>query len=100
MALYEEVSGSADKLGADAGGSLVVNTEFGMSFRDATDLQTLVTSVNAGHVTKLTYLKELKRRGVLADSVSAEEEADASRDDVPLGLMGREHDDHEGYDHG
>jgi hypothetical protein len=66
--------------------------------RDAADLQTLLAAVNAGHVTKLTFLRELKRRGVLADSVNVEEEAEAPKVDVPLGLIGREHDD-EDHDH-
>jgi hypothetical protein len=76
----------------------VVNQDFGVSMRDAADLQTLLAAVNAGHVTKLTFLRELKRRGVLADSVNVEEEAEASKDNVPLGMIGREHDEDDDHD--
>jgi hypothetical protein len=61
-------------LGEDAGGSLTVNTDFGVSMRDAADLQTLIAAVNAGHITRGTFLKELKRRGVLSDDIVPEDE--------------------------
>ena len=44
-----------------------------------------------------TYLSELKRRGVLADAVNVDEEAEAAEDDVQRGMIGREHDHDEDH---
>lgn len=62
-------------LGEDAGGSLEVNKDFGVSMRDAADLQTLLAAVNAGQISRETFWKELVRRNVLMDDFDAEEEA-------------------------
>lgn len=53
------------------GGSVVVNTDFGVSL-DALTLRLLLDSVNSGKLDDQTYLDEMKRRGVLADSVDVE----------------------------
>jgi hypothetical protein len=84
-------------LGEDAAGSLTVNTDFGVSMRDATDLQTLLNAVNAGHISRARFLSELKRRGVLADDVDIELEMDAAENDGPgFGVIGaRRRDDDE-----
>jgi hypothetical protein len=74
-------------LGTDAGGSLTVNTDFGVSMRDAADLTALLGAVNAGHITKETFLRELKRRGVLSDELVPEEEVERLGDEAPE-LMG------------
>lgn len=76
-----------DGLGKDAGGSITVNTDFGVSMRDTADLTTLLAARNAGMITGATFLKEMKRRGVLADDIDLDDEAEAAKDDVPLGLM-------------
>jgi hypothetical protein len=76
-----------DGLGEEGGGSLSVNTDFGVSMRDSADLQTLLAARNAGMITGATFLKELKRRGVLADDTDLEAEVESAKDDVPLGLM-------------
>lgn len=78
-----------DGLGKDAGGSLEVNKDFGVSMRDAADLQTLLTAVNAGQISRETFWKELKRRGVLMDDFDPEEEAERIEAEAPaLGMVG------------
>ena len=67
MGLYEG-------LGNDAGGSLTVNTDFGVSMSGATDISALVEAVKAGAISRATFNAELKRRGILSDAVNAEEE--------------------------
>jgi len=76
-----------DGLGDKAGGSLTVNTDFGVSMRDSADLQTLLAARNAGEITREKFLTELKRRGVLSDDTDIAAEVEAAKDDVPLGLM-------------
>lgn len=77
--------------GDTVGGSLTVNTDFGVTMRDAADLQTLLQAVNAGKISRDTFWKELVRRGVLADDFSADDEADKLDSEGPaLGAIGRE----------
>jgi len=78
-------------LGKDAGGSIEVNKDFGISMRDAADLTTLLAAVNARQISQVTFLKELKRRGVLMDDVDPEEEQALIADQPePLGTIGRD----------
>lgn len=56
----------------DKGGSIVVNTDFGVQAGAATDAQMLLDAVNAGQIDKATFLAEWKRRGILSDSVDPE----------------------------
>lgn len=58
-------------LGADAGGSLAVNTDFGITGRMG-DVQYLTQAVIAGKIDDRTYIDELKRRGALSDAVDTE----------------------------
>lgn len=58
-------------LGADKGGSLAVNTDFGVSGRMG-DIQYLTQAGIAGKIDDQTYIDELKRRGALSDSGDAE----------------------------
>ena len=70
--------------------------------RDAADLQTLIAAVNAGHITRETFLKELKRRGVLSDDIVPEDEVARLETEAPaltgqpmaLLRMGRHSHDH------
>lgn len=83
-----------DGLGKDAGGSVTVNTDFGITMRDAADLQALLGAVNAGQISRETFWRELKRRGVLMDDFDPDEEAERiGAEDPALGMMGREEDD-------
>lgn len=61
-------------LGKDAGGSLVVNTDFGVASRDVTDQQTLLAATSNGLITHETFLREMQRRGVLADDLDVDAE--------------------------
>jgi hypothetical protein len=60
-------------LGADAGGSVEVNTDFGVV--GSADTTTLLSAVNAGQISRLTFWRELQRRAVLADDFDPEAEA-------------------------
>jgi hypothetical protein len=72
---------------AGLGGQLTVNTDFGVSMRDAADLTALQAAQAAGIISKETFILELKRRGVLSDSVDPEDEIAKAEDEAP-DLMG------------
>jgi hypothetical protein len=72
---------------AELGGQLTVNTDFGVSMRDAADLTALQSAQAAGIISKETFILELKRRGVLSDSVDPEDEIAKAEDEAP-DLMG------------
>lgn len=57
-------------LGADAGGEIEVNKEFGVT--NATDIPNIINAYQAGLIDAQTGIDELKRRGFLSDSVDAE----------------------------
>lgn len=77
-------------LDKDAGGSLVVNTDFGINGNIA-EIQFLTQAVVAGKLDNETYLAELKRRGVLAEHVDIEvvlsRLANAPPDDIAANPM-------------
>lgn len=74
-------------LGPDGAGSITVNTDFGVSMRDAADLTALVQMRNAGDITRERLLTEMKRRGVLADDLDIEAELDELDIEAPaLGM--------------
>lgn len=56
-------------LGEDAGGSVDVNTDFGIS---SLDVPQVIAAFSAGLIDAQTAVDELKRRGFLSDSVDAE----------------------------
>lgn len=58
-------------LGRDAGGSLEVNHDFGLTGRLG-DIQYLTQAVLAEKIDNETYIDELKRRGALSDAVDTE----------------------------
>ena len=63
------------KLGEDAGGSVKVNTDFGITLRDAADVQALVQARIAGEISAETFWAELKRRNILSDDFDPTTEA-------------------------
>jgi hypothetical protein len=69
-------------LGEDAGGSVVVNKEFGVSGGWG-DIAQLLASRVAGEISRETYWKELQRRGYLADDFDPEVEASRLGSEVP-----------------
>ncbi len=62
-------------------------SDFAVSSRAATELDTLLKARLSGEISRETYLQELKRRGVLAESVDVASELEAAEADVALGLL-------------
>jgi hypothetical protein len=58
-------------LGKDAGGSLSVNTDWGVTGR-MSDIQWLTSAVISRKIDDQTYIEELKRRSALGDAVDVE----------------------------
>lgn len=52
-----------------------VNTDFGITLRDAADVQGLIQSRIAGEISRETFWRELKRRNILADDFDEAAEA-------------------------
>lgn len=63
------------ELGED-GGSLSVFKDFGIETADAADLDILLKARQAGEISQTTFLKEIKRRGLLSDDFDAQTEID------------------------
>jgi hypothetical protein len=64
------------ELGEEGGGSLTVFKDFGLSMADATDVETLLKAKMGGEISQLTFLKEVKRRGLLSDDFDPQTEID------------------------
>jgi hypothetical protein len=64
------------ELGEDSGGSLTVYKDFGIEMADAADLEVLLKAKQAGEISQLTFLKEIKRRGLLSDDFDPQTEID------------------------
>lgn len=63
------------ELGED-GGSLTVFKDFGIEQADAADIDLLLKAKQAGEISQVTFLKEVKRRGLLADDFDPQTEID------------------------
>jgi hypothetical protein len=63
-----------------------VNQDFGLSRKDAGDLQTLLQARLAGEISRRTFLDEIKRRGILSDSLDVEEEVAQLQAGAPIGV--------------
>lgn len=57
-------------------GSIVMNTDFGLSLDQAKDIEALLKMRAIGDISRETLYAELKRRGVLSDDLDAEEEGE------------------------
>jgi hypothetical protein len=78
-----------DGLGKDAGGSVTINTDFGVML-NVPELTTLADNVNSGVISRETYWAEIKRRGVLSDAFDAAAEKDRLASEPPrLGGAGQ-----------
>jgi hypothetical protein len=64
------------ELGEDSGGSLTVFKDFGVEMADAADIEMLLKAKQAGEISQLTFLKEIKRRGLLAEDFNPQTEID------------------------
>ncbi|QDM32181.1 DUF4055 domain-containing protein [Tardiphaga sp. vice352] len=71
-------------LGDDAGGSVVVNKEFGVSGGWG-DIAQLLAARVAGEISRDTYWTEMQRRGFLADDFDPEVEASRLENEAPVG---------------
>lgn len=88
-ALYEGYRIAAEWIREELaeGFSVDISTESSLSLRTAEDLQSLDAARTRGDLTRETYLKELKRRGILSEMVDPEAEADAAGNETPLGML-------------
>ena len=60
----------------DSGGSLTVFKDFGIEMADSADIEILLKAKQAGEISQLTFLKEIKRRGLLSDDFDPQTEID------------------------
>ena len=60
----------------DNGGSLSVFKDFGIDMADVGDIDMLLKARQAGEISQVTFLKELKRRSLLADDFDPQTEID------------------------
>lgn len=75
--------------GQETGGTLDVNSEFGMSLDQVADLQALSQARMAGDITRETWWDEMKRRNVLSEDFDAEEEKERLEEEgIPLTNVG------------
>ena len=63
-------------LGEDAGGTVEVFKDFGISARDAEDLKTMLEMRKNGDLSRDTFWQELVRRGLLRDDFDPQQEID------------------------
>ena len=73
----------AQYMGLDEGGSVAVNTDFGVNLLGQADLQFLLNARNTGQISHATFIKECKRRNVLMDGIDAEDEQERLEDEIP-----------------
>lgn len=65
---------TAQMIGKDEGGTVRVNTDFSLNETEIVDLQTLVTARKDREISHEAFIAELKRRGVLHEDFSAEDD--------------------------
>lgn len=75
MALYEGLPRDT------GGGSLVVNTDFGISLGSATDGTILTEAVKNRIISRAQWIREMKRRAVLSEDVDPDAEAQIAIDE-------------------
>lgn len=63
-------------MGRDDAGSIVINTDFGISSNDANDVSNIIQAANGGIISKETAIRELQRRDFLSGDYTAEDEID------------------------
>lgn len=69
-------------------GSVKVNTDFGITLRDAADVQSLLQARLAGEISAETFWSELKRRNILSDDFDSEDEKKRlEKEPVPSGRV-------------
>ena len=79
--LEQALQWMADYSGEKAGGSVKVNKDFAANILDAQELQLLLAAVNTGNMSRETFISTLVNRGIIADSVTPEDEAQRIEDE-------------------
>lgn len=76
---------TAQFLGAKPGmgGSVQINTDFGVTIRSAEDVKNLIEARRTGEISRETFWKECQRRGLLMDDFDPELEAQLLADEAP-----------------
>lgn len=74
--------------GGDASIEVEVNDDFGATMMSAQEATVLLGAVNAGHLSRDTFLGELARRGMLAADLDVDEEAERLASAGPADLTG------------
>jgi len=70
----------------DAGGSVTVNTDFGISLMNASDIDQLIKAKAMGDISRETFWDELKRRGFLQDDFDPDEETIRLEDEMATSI--------------
>ena len=74
--------------------SVDIYDDFGITLRAAADTKTLFDTRQAGDLSRETYLREIKLRGTLSETVDIDQELVRIENEGPdLGEMGRENED-------
>jgi len=71
MMRWNEVSAKVD------GGSVTLNSNFDIISLDSVSMGALANMLATGTITRASYLKEMKRRGILSDDLDVEKELEA-----------------------
>ena len=71
------------KLDLPADFALDINNDFGLSERAADDIKSLIEMRNTSQLSAETFLREVKRRGLLSEAVDIEEEIDLIESEGP-----------------
>jgi hypothetical protein len=64
--------------------SIDINNDFGLSVRAAEDIESLIEMRKTGEVSRETFLREIKRRGLLSEAVDIETEMLTIEDEGPM----------------
>lgn len=68
---------------AGARAEVAIDQDFGLGLREASDVEALLAARRAGEITRRTFLAEVQRRGVLADTLDLEAELRATGEGAP-----------------
>lgn len=72
--------------GAETEVTVQVNTDFGVSIMTAQEMMALMGAVNTGLMSKERFLKEMARRGFVAEDIDIEEELELIEAEIPTEL--------------
>jgi hypothetical protein len=82
-AIEQALMFTAQFMAGDDGGSVQVNTDFGVTMRNAEDVKALIEARKTKEISRETFWKELKRRGLLMDDFDPEVEAALIENEMP-----------------